>query len=112
MRQGVKRDRFLAVIRTVDTEMVLQVLTDARQIDLRRDVHCIQGIGRSDPRQHQELGALDGAATDDDLFGSKGLFDLAADFILNAARLVVFKNDAAGKGPGLQRQVRTFERRF
>ena len=112
LRQGVKRDRFLAVIRAVDTEMILQILAHPRQINLRCDVHRIQGIGRPNPRQHQELGALDGATTDDDFFGGKGLFDLAVHFILNAARLVVFKNDAMGQGPGLQSEVRTFERRF
>ena len=100
--KGVQGNRLLAIKGTVDTEMILQILAYAGQIDLRCDIQSPQGIGRADPREHQQLRALYSAATDNDFFRGEGLGYLTIDFIFNAARPAVFNNQFSGKCSRLQ----------
>ena len=102
LRKGVQGDRFFAVKGTVDTEVILQILAHAGQVDLRCDIQGLLGIGRADAREHEQLRALYSAATDNDFFRSEGLGYLTIDFIFNAARPAVFNNQFSGKCSRLQ----------
>jgi hypothetical protein len=47
--------------------VVLQMLSDTRQLYVNRNVHCLKHVFRADPAQHQHLRTADRAACQDDL---------------------------------------------
>ena len=51
-----------------DGGMVLQVAPDARPVDLGRYADGLELRRRPDPAQHEEMGALDGAAGQEHLY--------------------------------------------
>jgi len=62
VRRAVKRDRLLAGILDVSLDVVLQVLTDARQVLDDGDAERLERVGVADPRQHEHLRGVDRAA--------------------------------------------------
>src|SRR6185312_16701269 len=62
VRRAVKRDRLLAGILHVSLDVVLQVLTDARQVLDDGDAERLERVGVADPRQHEHLWGVDRAA--------------------------------------------------
>jgi len=47
--------------------VVLQVPTGSRKVHGHIDAHVGQLVGRTDPREHQQPGRIDGARAEDDL---------------------------------------------
>ncbi len=109
--QRVKRHRIGAGIREIDAEMVLQVRTDAWKVMHRLDPVPGQRRAVADPRQHQELRRVDGAARQDDLPPRRDLALGAAPTQDETGRAAVLDHDAAHHGPGPHGQVRARHRR-
>ncbi len=88
-----------------------KVAADARPVGHNRDAHLAQVLGRADPREHQKVRGIVGAAANDHL--APGLDDAAllAALIVDADRAAVLDDDAVDEGLGPQLQVRPVERR-
>ncbi len=85
--------------------VVLQVLADTRQVADHLDALAIQVLRRTDPRQQQELGRIDGAGSDDHLAHGGQLLGAALARDLDAGRSPGLHQHPAGQGAGDHRQV-------
>ena len=63
----VEADGLGAGAHEVDIQVVLEVLAHARQVVDRLDSHLAEVFSVANTRQHQQLGCVDGASTQDDL---------------------------------------------
>ena len=92
----VERQRFPARPAQVEKRVVLQVVAHPGQVEHRFDTELPQVVTRADSREHQNLGAVDGARRDDHLAPGAGQDELAAVPVDDARRSVLFDHDALG----------------
>ena len=112
LQVGLDRHRFLAGVLDIDLEVILHVLADAGEMRHDLDAEPFQVPAVTDPRQLQQLGRVEGAATGDDFLGRDRLRRSAlhaepesALAVLDADRFVALEQDLVGLGPSLQRQI-------
>ena len=106
------RHGFLAGVLDVDLEVILHVFADAGEVRHDLDTEPFQVLAVTDPRQLQQLGRVEGAATGDDFLGHdrlrRGALHAEAESalaVLDADRFVALEEDLVGLGPSLERQI-------
>src|SRR5215469_3164768 len=60
--------RLVAYVAHVDTWMILEILTNAREIPHNTNPKCLQLLSWPDTREQEQLRGIDGPAREDDLF--------------------------------------------
>jgi xanthine dehydrogenase YagR molybdenum-binding subunit len=91
--------------------MVVQVLTDAREVCLHRDADVPQMLGRAHPRHHQQLRRPDGAGREDDLTFRVDRAFLAVLAVDDPLALPPVDDQPASHRAGDHREVATVEDR-
>src|ERR1700720_4993408 len=86
--------------------MVLQIRPDRRSVARHRNAVLLQHLGRSEPRQLQELRRTIDAAADDALALRAGHMRDAVAQELDAARPAVLNRDSRRMRVGADRQIR------
>ena len=83
--------------------MVLQILADARQIDVCTSIPCRRSVvGRADAREHQQLGRIERAGAHDHFAVATHLLGLPHVPILDADAAAAFDQQPRDLGIGLQ----------
>jgi hypothetical protein len=95
----------------VDLEVVLQVLAHAGQVVHHVDAERAQLVGRSDPRDLQQLGRVDGPAAEHHLARPHRAPAAPGPGVLDAHRAPALEQDPRGQGERLDLEVGTAHHR-
>ncbi len=90
----IERDRLERFLLDVEFHMVLQIAPDAGAVGDDLDAVALQLLGRSDARQHEELGRVDGRGRDDDFASCLNDLNLFASFDFDAGRALILDDHA------------------
>ena len=97
---GSERDGSGAGVETGRARWSLEILADAGQVSDHGDAERVQVIGWADAAEHEQLGRIDGAATQQDFtLGADGVADAVLN-VFDGHGAIAIKDDSGGHGAG------------